>query len=795
MSYDLNEAETRAELIDPLLRAAGWGVVDGSRIEREVISLGRIEAVDRRAQKDIADYVLLYRNQKLAVIEAKRVSAPLTEGLGQAKKYADKLQTRFAFSTNGLGFYKVDMDTGDEGEIDKFPSPDDLWNESFGKLENREKYWLDRFSAVPFETKGGQWQARYYQHNAITNTLEALARGQQRILLTLATGTGKTAIAFQIAWKLFHSRWNLKDWNRNIQKGEEPSRRPRILFLADRNILADQAFNSFSAFPDDALVRIAPGSIRKKGRVPKNGSIFFTIFQTFMSGSDEEIGKEPYFGEYPPDFFDFIVIDECHRGGANDESNWRGIMEYFSPAVQLGLTATPRRVVNADTYAYFGEPVYVYSLKEGINDGYLTPFKVKQISTTLDDYIYTSDDRIIQGEIEEDRRYTEPDFNRIIEIKAREKKRVEIFMNDINQKQKTLVFCASQDHALAVRDLINQLKTSSDPLYCVRVTANDGQLGEQHLRTFQDNEKTIPTILTTSHKLSTGVDARNIRNIVLMRPINSMIEFKQIIGRGTRLFDGKSYFTIYDFVKAYEHFNDPEWDGEPEEPETIKPGPPDDGVKTPTPDYPEEPKEPTEKRQRTIVKLADGKERTIQHMMSTSFWSPNGKPISANEFVEKLYGDLPDLFQDEAELRKLWSRPDTRRKLLTGLEEKGYGKEQLLELSKMINAEDSDLYDVLAYIAYAQAPISRQERVETHKESIFANCTQNQKEFLSFVLEQYITQGVDELDDSKLPDLIELKYHAIADAVEMLGKVELIRQVFIGFQKHLYMPARRALYQ
>ena len=786
MNYSLNESETRAELIDPLIRAAGWGVVEDSRVEREVISLGRIEGVDRRAQKDIADYVLLYRNQKLAVIEAKRVSAPLTEGLGQAKKYADKLQTRFALSTNGLGFYKVDMDTGEEGEIDHFPTPDELWAESFGELENREKYWLDRFSTVPFETKGGQWQARYYQHNAITNTLEAIALGQQRILLTLATGTGKTAIAFQIAWKLFHSRWNLKDWSRSIPEDEEPSRRPRILFLADRNILADQAFNSFSAFPDDALVRIAPGSIRKKGRVPKNGSVFFTIFQTFMSGSDEEVGKEPYFGDYPPDFFDFIVIDECHRGGANDESNWRGIMDYFSPAVQLGLTATPKRTVNADTYAYFGEPVFVYSLKEGINDGYLTPFKVKQISTTLDDYIYTSDDRIVQGEIEEDRRYTETDFNRIIEIKAREKKRVEIFMRDINQKQKTLVFCASQDHALAVRDLINQMKTSSDPLYCVRVTANDGQLGEQHLRTFQDNEKTIPTILTTSHKLSTGVDARNIRNIVLMRPINSMIEFKQIIGRGTRLFDGKSYFTIYDFVKAYEHFNDPEWDGEPEAPEPIEPGPPPDEIHAPPPEYPDEPEEPTRRKQRTIVKLADGKERTIQHMMATSFWSPNGKPISANEFVEKLYGDLPELFKDEAELRRLWSRPDTRRRLLSGLEDKGYGREQLLELSKMINAEDSDLYDVLAYIAYAQAPISRKERVETHRESIFSNCTDNQREFLSFVLEQYITQGVDELDDSKLPDLIELKYHAIADAVSVLGKVELIRQLFIGFQKDLY---------
>ncbi|MBX3328721.1 MAG: DEAD/DEAH box helicase family protein, partial [Nitrospira sp.] len=259
------------------------------------------------------------------------------------------------------------------------------------------------------------------------------------------------------------------------------------------------------------------------------------------------------FGEYPPDFFDFIVIDECHRGGANDESNWRGILEYFAPAVQLGLTATPKRKDNVDTYAYFGEPVYIYSLKDGINDGFLTPFKVKQISTTLDEYVYTPDDQLIEGEIEAKKRYQESDFNKIIEIKEREKKRVEIFMGQIDQQEKTLVFCATQDHALAVRDLINQMKASTDPNYCRRVTANDGELGEQHLRDFQDNEKTIPTILTTSQKLSTGVDARNIRNIVLMRPINSMIEFKQIIGRGTRLYDGKDYFTIYDFVKAHHH--------------------------------------------------------------------------------------------------------------------------------------------------------------------------------------------------------------------------------------------------
>src|SRR5205085_1676984 len=414
-------------------------------------------------------------------------------------------------------------------------------------------------------------------------------------------------------------------------------------------------------------------------------------FHPFMSGPPKEGQPWPYFGEYPPHFFDFIVIAECHRGGANDERNWRGILDYFAPAVQLGLTATPKRTENVDTYAYFGEPVYVYSLKEGINDGFLTPFKVKQISTTLDEYVYVPDDKLVEGEIESGRHYTESDFNRVIEIKEREAHRVKLFMEQINQNEKTLVFCATQNHALAVRDLINQMKTSKDPNYCQRVTADDGSLGEQYLREFQDNDKTIPTILTTSQKLSTGVDARNIRNIVLMRPINSMIEFKQIIGRGTRLYDGKDYFTIYDFVKAHHHFNDPEWDGDVN-PEVVEPRTP--GTPKELPETPKEPDAPVPRPKKARVTLADGKARTIQHMMVTSFWHPDGTPMSAQQFMEMLFGKLPEFFKDEDELRTLWSAPDTRKMLLKGLAEKGFGPEQLAEMQKIIDAEKSDLFDV-----------------------------------------------------------------------------------------------------
>ncbi len=775
----MNEAETRADHIDPALKAAGWGVVDGSKVLREYsISPGRIEGHGRRGKPLIADYVLVYRTRKLAVIEAKAWDEELTEGVAQAKNYADKLAVRFTYATNGKGIYGIDMETGKEGEKPRYPTPDELWNMTFAKVNA----WRDRFSSVPFEDKGGSHPSRYYQDIAVDRVMEAIAEDRRRILLTLATGTGKTFIAFQIAWKLFHSRWNLS---------REPSRRPRILFLADRNILANQAYNVFSAFPEDALVRIEPDSIRHKGRVPTNGSLFFTIFQTFMSGPPKDGKPSPYFGEYPQDFFDFIVIDECHRGGANDESNWRGILEYFAPAVQMGMTATPKRKDNVDTYKYFGDPVYIYSLKEGINDGFLTPFKVKQISTTLDEYVYTPDDRVMEGEVEYGKLYTEPDFNKIIEIKEREAHRVKIFMDQINQNEKTLVFCASQDHALAVRDLINQMKTSKEPSYCQRVTANDGELGEMHLREFQDNEKTIPTILTTSQKLATGVDARNIRNIVLMRPINSIIEFKQIIGRGTRLYDGKDYFTIYDFVKAHHHFSDPEWDGEPIEPENRRmPGYAcllRRSYSVPVRKCGNRRNSKRDSQKKIKVKLADGKERTIQHMMVTTFWHPDGTPMSAQQFMELLFGKLPEFFKNENELRTLWSAPDTRKKLLQGLAEKGFGNEQLAEMQKIIDAEKSDIFDVLAHVAYAMTPLTREERAVKAKVIISTHFNSKLQVFLDFVLSHYVAVGVEELDQEKLTPLLRLKYHdSIADAVDDLGKPEEIGKVFAGFQKYLY---------
>jgi len=808
----MNEADTRATLIDPKLMSAGWGKVDASYIRRELICPGQIIAGGKRTNKVPCDYVLVYKGRKLAAVEAKKEALPYSEGVRQAKDYAQRLQCRMAYATNGHNIYQIDMLTGVEQLVDDYLSPDALWALTFEKPEaSFTTVWRHTFSNIPFETKG-DWAPRYYQENAIHNALEAIASNKQRILLTLATGTGKTCIAFQIAWKLFHSRWSL------IAQSDPAAakKRPRILFLADRNVLANQAFNDFGSFGEDAIVRIEPSEIKKKGAVPKNASVFFTIFQTFMSGGEDEDGNEtPYFGDYPEDFFDLVIVDECHRGGANDEGAWREILNYFAPAVQLGLTATPKRTENADTYGYFGEPVYSYTLKEGINDGFLTPFKVLPIVGTMDEYLYTPGDGVvIDGEPEAGRLYKEGDFNRIIIIAKREQRRVQYWMDRFNPGDKTLVFCATQAHAGMVRDYINQYAVkkgwTTNGSYCVRVTANDGKAGEKDLGLFCENEKTIPTILTTSRKLSTGVDARNVRNIVLMRECKNMIEFKQIIGRGTRLYDGKDYFTVYDFVKAHHNFADPKWDGEPLPCEVCKACgqfPCDcenTGVNSakkcmvcehkpcvcektkpePCPDCDEQ---PCACNKTIEIELSDGRSRQIKHVSSAMYWSSDGKPITAKAFIERMFDDLPQFFSNEDQLRDIWSDPTTREKLLSDLCEAGYDHEKFDSMKELIDAKDSDVYDVLAFVAYAIETRTRTDRVKKAKPLIaVAFNDYKQLEFIDFILDKYIEDGVHELAANKMRSLIELKYNTISDAASVLGSPVVIRSTFIGFQRYLY---------
>ena len=768
----MNEADTRAELIDLQLKEAGWVSGGDVRVQREYnINAGEIRIGGIRSGKLKADYVLSYKNRKLAVIEAKSNELNVNEGVAQAKRYAQKLGLETSYAANGKEIYEICLKSGKESLVERFLTPQQLWEKTFTKKNE----WIDRFDAISFEDVRGTKNDRYYQEIAVNKTMEAIANNKQRVLLTLATGTGKTFIAFQIAWKLFKSRWN-------IQK--DGKRMPRILFLADRNILANQAYLDFGAFNDDALVRINPSEISKKGEVPKNGSVFFTIFQTFMSGAE---GK-PYFGEYESDFFDFVIIDECHRGGANDESSWRDILNHFNSAVHLGLTATPKRRDNVDTYEYFGEPVYKYSLKEGIQDGFLTPFKIKRIQSTIDEYVYTADDEVLEGKVEEGHVYIDPEINKKIVIKARERKRVQDMFTSINRNEKTLVFCADQAHAAMARNLINEESGNTSVDYCVRVTADDGEIGDTFLKQFQDNEKIIPTILTTSQKLTTGVDARNIRNIVLLRPINSMIEFKQIIGRGTRLFEGKDYFTIVDFVNAYHLFSDAEWDGEPLEPVGKGDNGRESGEKSNDINNNEKRgNRAGEKSVKIKIKLADDKVRELQSISSTYFYL-DGKFVSAEDFVKHLFNTLhlPKFFKSEEELRKIWANPITRRELLANLKKEGCSKDYLVKLQGLINAENSDLFDVLEYISYAQTPISRVARVEMAEKNVYAFLNKAQREFIEFVLRNYVKEGVDELDDSKLSTVLNAKYGGSHATPQELGDVDQIRSIFINFQQHLY---------
>ena len=765
----LTESDTRAQYIDPALARSGWV---GHLVRREFqITAGRIIGAGKRAEPSIADYLLEYKGKRLAVIEAKKWDLPHSEGVSQAVRDGNKLRLPFAFATNGQKIRQINLITGKEEDVDVFPSPDELW-----ALINEPKNELvDELRAIDFESRGGTEPVRYYQQKAVENVLEGIANGDRRLLLTLATGTGKTKIAFHIAWKLFQTRWNLQG---------DKKRRPRILFLADRNILANQAFNEFSPFPEDALVRIKPDEVRKKGKVPTNGNIFFTIFQTFET---ESTGTSN-FGEYPKDFFDLIIVDECHRGGATEDGNWRAILDYFSPAVQLGLTATPKRRDNVDTYAYFGEPRYIYSLKEGIGDGFLTPFRVRKYQTTIDDYTYTPDDTVVEGDVEIGKLYTGGDFNRVIIIREREVYRVELLLAQINHNEKTIIFCATQAHALMIRDIINEKKTNTNTTYCVRVTADEGSIGDQYLRDFQDNEKTIPTILTTSHKLSTGVDARNIRNIVLMRPINSIIEFKQIIGRGTRLYDGKDFFTIHDFVNASHNFHDPEWDGDPVDPDP-KPEPGGKIIDGPG-SGPIDP--PVVKREKVVIKLADGKNREFQHMTSKMFYSVDGKPISLTEFIQTLFNtlEMPELFKNEDELRAIWAVPSTRRELLKQLEAAGFAADELSSIQELIDAQNSDLFDVLEFVKYALKPVTRTKRASVSRSIMESGIEAKQLEFIDFLVTQYIESGVGELEESKLETLLEIKYSDVFNAVQILGQgdVAKVRKLFLDFQKNLYLP-------
>ena len=810
----MNESQTRHDKIDPKLSAAGWGIVPGSKVlveQSAYIAPGRITNTGHKNPKK-ADYILEYKGQKLAVIEAKSDERDVSEGVEQAKLYADALKIRFTYSTNGDEIWFIDMGIKDskceylipskEGEIAGFPSPQDLWQMTFPE----ENPLRDKFNLCALNRSGGR-QPRYYQEIAINNVLAAVAEQRNRILLTMATGTGKTYTAFQICWKLTQTKWNTKGIDRA----------PRILFIADRNILANQAINDLEQFPDDAMCRITPKALRdNKYKVPTARNLYFTIFQTMMTSPNAQKAEEqgiaipenaedkPYYMQYERDFFDFIIIDECHRGGANDESEWRKLMEYFDSAYQLGMTATPKRKDNANTYAYFGEPVYSYSLRQGIEDGFLVPFRVEISKSNIDDYKFAEGDQEISGTIDKEKTYTESDFyNGRIRIKERDEHRVQEFLGKIDPDEKTIIFCATQKHAMIVRDMVNKHKARSANNYCERVTADDGEVGEATLRAFQDNEKLLPTILTTSYKLSTGVDARNVRNIVLMRPIRNMIEFKQIIGRGTRLFDKKYYFTIYDFVGASEMFKDSDWDGDTyctvcgnwpctcnkkATPYTTRDGEEnivDDPAPCPVcghlPCTCEGPK-----TKLIDIRLSPSRRLTLETTWEQKIFFGD-EFISLEEYIRKLFGKIPEFFSGASDLREKWSNPHTREQLLKTMDEAGFAEDKLNLLKNMLKMQKCDLLDVLEYIGYNSTPMERSKRVEIVQKQYVDTLDKEQKEFDNYILQFYVRNGFKELSADKLTTFIDIKYGSIADAKQKLQMNPAdMREHYYELQRRLY---------
>jgi len=771
----LSESDTRAKLIDPKLKESGW---EDYVIREHYFTDGRKILGGKRGIRLFADYLLRYKNTNLAIIEAKKLGKHPTEGLQQAILYAEKLKVKFIFATNGQKIYQFDMDSGTGDYIESFPTPETLFQASIDNLTPLKKQLL----GVPFYLAGDK-QPRYYQEIAVNKSVEAIADGKKRILLTLATGTGKTFIAFQIVHKLLSVKWNL----------DQVDRRPKILFLADRNILADQAINTFNDPYEKDLIKIDGSEVRaRNGIVPTNAFIFFAIYQAISE--KENIGG--YYKQYPKDFFDLVIIDECHRGSAKEEGSWREILDHFGTAVHIGLTATPKRTDNVDTYEYFKNIVYEYSLKDGINDGFLSPYKVKKVRTNIDSYIYTDADKVLEGVVEDRRVYRKSDFNRVIIIPKQIELVAKAILENINPMDKSIVFCVDQPHALNMRDAINKLKKVSDPNYCVRITSDEGKPGRDLLELFQNNDRDMPVILTSSQMLTTGVDARNVRNIIIVREIETIVEFKQIVGRGTRLFEGKDFFTIIDFSEgATDHFFDLDWDGLPEgetgEGATRTGGTTGGGNGGNTGGGEEPPVPPRPPRPpRIVIQLSTGRKLKVLDIETLYIDNETGKPLTTLQFLEKLIGFIPELYRNEEELRKLWSKPETREELLKKLAESGIDEEQLDILKKIFEAERSDIFDILLHISYEGNLITRTQRATVVKENnaffeVFANL--KARDFLLFILQRYETDGVKELKRERLSSLVELNNMGTSnEAVKVFGGPQNLIDAFYKLQENLY---------
>jgi len=791
-----SEADTKAKLITPKLKESGWTEFQITREHgfKYIFTDGRKLIGNKRGKQYSVDYLLTYKNNRLGIVEAKKENKDPKDGLQQVINYGEKLKVDYVYSTNGHKIYEYSLIEKKGDFIESFPSPMELFERKFGKIDTTKENILTQPYYISEKTP------RFYQQIAVEKTIESVVNNQKRILLTLATGTGKTNISFQIAYRLFQSKWN-KDG---------ADRRPKILFLADRNVLKSQAMNEFNPMEKD-VVEITGKEIKKRnGVVPTNGNIFFAIYQSIADNknrvieqSDEENEDDVsgYYRQYHKDFFDLIVIDECHRGSANDESSWRKILEHFDSAVHLGLTATPKRDDNGDTYKYFENPIYEYSLKDGINDGFLTPYKVKRIQTNIDEYKFNPND-IIEGEFDKNIVKLEQ-FEREVIIPKRTELIAKTILDNMNTMDKTIVFCVNQKHAMDMKVAIDKFKTNKDLKYCVRVTSDDGDLGREFLEKFQNNDLDIPTILTSSKMLTTGVDAKNVRNVVLTSPIKSMTEFKQIIGRGTRVFGGKDFFTIIDFVGATNLFYDPEWDRDFKDDEADESDiediivTDDDTDKTKKSKDENETEKSTETKE-TIEEKVDKevKEKVIIDIkgkklkvinIETTYVGEDGRPLKTDEYLKFLIGVLGEFYDDEEKLRELWSNPTNRREMLNKLSEMGIDESQFNDLKEIFEAKDSDIYDVLARISFQTDMKTRTERTMSVYNSDFVDKyhSDKAKQFIEFILDRYKKDGVKELDEKNLSVLVKLSGNDLKDLKQSFGGYN-IRDEYFGLQREIY---------
>ncbi|EJC2929813.1 DEAD/DEAH box helicase family protein [Campylobacter coli] len=762
-----SEDDTRVKLIDTKLYASSWSEENITR--NYYFTDGRKLIGNKRAERKFADYLLKFQNNNLAIIEAKKQNKDALDGLSQGIEYAKTLNVPFVYSTNGDKIYEYDLRVSRGEYIENFPSPNELFQRVYGNLKEWQyKLLTQRELYIPQKT------LRYYQKIAVDKVIEALINGKDRILLTLATGTGKTTIAFALCYRLLEARWNK----------ENKDQKPKILFLCDRVSLRDQALGEFNAVESDCKV-ISAEEIRKNdGKIITNANVFFGIYQSLAANSkDQENTQEEqeskFYLQYPKDFFDLIIIDECHRGGANEEGNWAGVLEHFSSATHLGLTATPKKSDNVDTYRYFGESAYEYSLKEGIEDGFLTPYKVKRITTTLsEDYVYNPDD-LIEGELEKGF-YKMSEFERNIHLPQYNDFLAKEILKLIDPMDKTIIFCANQAHASDIKRAIDKFKSVKRDDYCVRVTSDEGKIGLEYLKQFQDNDKSYPVILTSSKMLTTGVDARNVRNIVLLANIGSIIEFKQIIGRGTRVYEGKDFFTILDFVGATKLFYDPKWDGE--KIEELKE---QDEKEKITKEHIKQTKEESKEKKSVTIHLKGTKLKVLD--ITTTYVGAQGKPLSTKEFLEFLIGKLGEYYDDEAKLREIWSDQKNRERFLKALANDGVDEDALKDLREIFQ-KDCDIYDVLAHLSFNAEIKTRQERVLQVENGEFLKRFQKEKaiKFIEFLLNRYQEYGIKDFDDGLKP-LIELSSLGnVRELADEFGGLEILKQSFYDLQREIY---------